>query len=234
MKDGQMHEHGPQDPNPPGGPRGVAGAPGEPMIHFPHREAMTRRLTGFMDTPRAMSDIYAAVVDVLAGREASPADVMADLRRVIAQRAGQLGPHVQRLARTAMPLFVATIIDDESGRTALLSLVDADRGTLLPDPIDVEARLLATIHDREAAGGLYPRVAQVLGGRRLDPTDVALLVALAINEYTRGVGPGTYATFHAHIDRLVAAVVDDVDAEREAVGFIQQQQASIDEQLRES
>jgi hypothetical protein len=200
-------------------------------IRFPERDQMRLRLTGFTDEPRVLAGVYDDVVDLLGGREVSATVVKAELARTVTRRAAGRGTDLRRLFGTAVPLFVLSVIDDEQERAALARLIDRDAVMPLPSRVDIVQRLSGALDDERAFHQLYPRIAQVLGGRRVFPVDVALCLTLATFEYTVNAPRALRTVFRVGLRRLAASIIDEAGAKTVALAFIDGEAEYVDEQL---
>lgn len=88
----------------------------------------------------------------------------------------------------------------------------------LPSSDEIMARLLAVDSNQHLKTKLYPLIA-AKGGREFEPEGIALMVALAISDYTDGLPLIMHTLVTMRMKDFLAALIDDEEARKTAIAF---------------
>ena len=90
----------------------------------------------------------------------------------------------------------------------------------LPERDEMLRRLKSVIDEPHTEKGFYSLLLQHAGEEKA-PEGVGLMFIMAIADYTAGLPPVLGRTLGIALPRFVAAIVDDEDARRETLEFIE-------------
>lgn len=91
----------------------------------------------------------------------------------------------------------------------------------LPDSVQLLARLLEANNNDHLRERFYPMLLKE-AGKNLAPTGIALMLVLAISDYTEGMPPSMTAIMYMMAPDLIDALVDDLDVAVETKAILQE------------